>query len=147
MIIPLQLERYFFPVQRVEANPNHNPNELVDIKSRVDFNVGKVPEQRGLYAVELTLSSSEESVNPSYNYTIVGFALLRASDLTMSDDDSKAAALELGRNLLIGVVRERLNELTARGPWPTVTLNFVFFPPDPPVGKAKKAASKKVRVK
>lgn len=125
MVIPLQLERYFFPVQRVEANPDHNPNEPIDIKSKVDFNIGEVPEQKGLYAAELTLSSTAESVNPSYSYTIVGFALLRANDQTTPESDLKAAAANLGSNLLVGVARERLNELTARGPWPTVTLNFV----------------------
>jgi preprotein translocase subunit SecB len=145
MAIPLQLERYFFPVQRVEANPDHNPNEPIDIKSKVDFNIGEVPEQKGLYAVELTLNSTVESINPSYTYTIVGFALLRASDQTLPESDLKAAAASLGTNLLVGVARERLNDLTARGPWPTVTLNFVpvLFTPEQQVEKAKKSTSKK----
>lgn len=144
MAIPLQLERYFFPVQRVEANPDHDPNKSTDIKSKVDFNIGEVPDQKGLYAVELTLSSTSESVNPSYNYTIVGFALLRANDQTIPESDLKSAAASLGTNLLVGVARERLNELTARGPWPTVTLNFVpvLFTPNQQTEETKKSSSK-----
>lgn len=125
MALPLQLERYFFPVQKVEANPTHDPNLPIDSKSKLDVNVGEVEEQAGAYAVELTLSSSADSVNESYTYTIMAFALLRATDNTIPASELSAAAASFGASILVGVARERLAELTSRGPWPTVILNAV----------------------
>lgn len=125
MALPLQLERYFFPVQKVEANPTHDPNLPIDSKSKIDVNVGEVEEQAGAYAVELTLSSSADSVNESYTYTIMAFALLRATDNTIPASELLAAASSFGASILVGVARERLAELTSRGPWPTVILNAV----------------------
>lgn len=143
MALPLQLERYFFPVQKVEANPTHDPNLPSENKSKLDVNVGKVEEQVGAYAVELTLSSSVDSINGSYTYTIMAFALLRATDNTVPDSELSGAAANFGASILVGVVRERLAELTSRGPWPTVILNAVplnILPPqqtDTPKKKSK----------
>lgn len=125
MALPLQLERYFFPVQKVEANPTHDPSIPIDSKSNLNVSVGEVEEQVGAYAVELTLSSAADSVNESYTYTIMAFALLRATDNTISASELSAAAASFGASILVGVARERLAELTSRGPWPTVILNAV----------------------
>lgn len=135
MALPLQLERYFFPVQKVEANPTHDPSIPIDSKSNLNVSVGKVEEQVGAYAVELTLSSAADSVNESYTYTIMAFALLRATDNTISASELSAAAASFGASILVGVARERLAELTSRGPWSTVILNAVplnILSPQPP---------------
>lgn len=145
MALPLQLERYFFPVQKVEANPAHDPNSPIDIQSKLDVNAGEVKEQVGVYAVELTLSSTVDSVNASYTYTIMAFALLRATDNTIPASELTAAAANFGASILVGVTRERLAELTSRGPWPTVMLNAVplnILPPQP-IDHPKKSGSKK----
>lgn len=123
MTVPLALERYFFPIQKVEANPTHDPNLPIDIRSKLDFNAGQVQEQAGVYAVELTLSSTPDSINASYTYTITAFALLRVTDKTISADKLATVAAHFGAGILVGVTRERLAELTSRGPWPTVMLN------------------------
>lgn len=128
MDFPLRLERYFFPVQQVEANPKYDPQAVQKHGTTMDFKISPLIGRADAYGAELNLSSDPASENPSYTFNLTAFAVLRVEESTPEPQRSTMAG-QIGVQMLVGVARERLAELTARGPWPTVMLDVVPLVP------------------
>lgn len=128
MDFPLRLERYFFPVQQVEANPKYDPTAVQNHGTMVDFKISPLIGRTDAYGAELNLSSDPASENPSYTFNLTAFAVLRAEE-AMPEPARSNMAGQLGIQMLVGVARERLAELTARGPWPPMMLDLVPLVP------------------
>jgi len=114
---PLQLERYFFTHQEVVANPDHIANGRKDgsqLKSEVNANL--VEGRSNAFAVSVRVFlDNESSDNPPYFFHIEAFGIfVLASDLP--SEASQQLATTSGA-ILIGAIRERLADLTSRGPW------------------------------
>jgi preprotein translocase subunit SecB len=123
--LPLRLERYFFPHQEVRANPAHERGGKLHNQVNVNAGVGAVEGRKGAFAIDLTISLDEDkSENPPYFFTINAFGILVAEGDSDIANAQELARL-IGSQLLIGAARERLADLTARGPWGQFLLNLV----------------------
>jgi len=127
--LPLQLKEYFFPRQRVDANPNHDP--AADIKvildMRLDFN--RVESASSDYGLSLTVDLDEDSSqNHPYGFSMQVFGVLSAND-DVTEDVARAFGETQIAQMLIGAVREHLATLTARGPWGPYFMELIPIKP------------------
>jgi preprotein translocase subunit SecB len=130
---PWQLDNYFFPHQEVRANPAHDPSGG-RVHTHIDpsVKIAAIEGRQNTIGVEATIAVNEsQSENPPYFFTISAFGML-STHLEITDQ-SRAQAAEIGVNLLLGAIRERLATLTARAPWGAfilgpIPLNFSVPP-------------------
>lgn len=120
---PLQLENYFFTHQEVIANPDFSQDASARSENKINFNVTKHAAGRYSIAGEIALDK-DKSDNSPYYFHIAAFASISIDE---EADIGQIDALihTAGTQLLVGVMRERLAELTSRGPWRGLHLNFV----------------------
>lgn len=142
---PLELERYFFAKVQLEANTQGDPKAGNQIQSQVQ--VGQAERDPLRYQVSLTLKLlAEEKGTPCYTgeFHAVGF-------FKVAEHWPEKQRIQLvetnGAALLYGSLRELIITLTARGPWPPVTLRSVTFlrAEDSPPSKAKPKVAGAVR--
>ncbi len=116
--LPLQLDEMFFPVQEVRANPEHDPNGLrTDTQVNQSVNAFAIDEAAGRYGVTLEISTNREtSVNPPYFFVLHAYAAMRV-DPPLDAATRQSMVHANGQTILVGAARERLLDLSARGPW------------------------------
>lgn len=126
---PLRLERYFFTHQEVIANPDFiqgdesNPSctELT-----IEGHASRLADHGHRYGITARVSiNQDESQNTPYFFSIMAFGII-----SIKDDSYGQAAIEntietSGIQLILGVIRERLADMTARGPWELMPLDFI----------------------
>jgi len=119
---PVELVNYFFPEQSVRANPRHQQDETCTMVSRMAVNLSPVPGD--LHACELTIELDEDaSTNPTYFYRVVAYGVFSVSeDLEAEKIDDFIGQTSV--QILAGVTRERVAELTSRGPWGPVLIKI-----------------------
>lgn len=122
---PLRLDRYFFTEQQVIANPDYQANSGQQVDFRVDASASQIEGQPGRYGITAKVESNpEKSDNPPYSFAITAFGVIATTEgveCVLAEAQIETSAAQL----LIGAIRERLAELTARGPWGTLYLDFV----------------------
>lgn len=136
---PLQLERYFFPHQEVIANPDYIVDGRKDgSKLKSEVNIDSIEGKKGAFAVEVTISLDKEtSDNPAYFFRIQAYGLFNdVSDLPR--EDAQAFAETAGVAILVGAIRERLADMTCRGPWGTYMMGLapLVFQPSSSAGQS-----------
>lgn len=116
--LPVQLDEVFFPVQEVRANPEHDPSgPPTDTQVNQSVDAWAIDEAAGLYNVTLEISTDREtSVNPPYFFVLQAFAAMRA-DPRLDAETRQSMVHAHGQSILVGAARERLLDLSARGPW------------------------------
>lgn len=116
--LALQLDELFFPVQEVRANPEHDPNGLrTDTQVNQSVNAFAIDEAAGRYGVTLEISTNREtSVNPPYFFVLHAYAAMRA-DPQLDVATRQFMVQANGQTILVGAARERLLDLSSRGPW------------------------------
>lgn len=116
-------DNYFFPIQRVDANPAFDPEQHSDsiIDMEIDVSGGALPEQAHKFAVSLRVRSvSTETRVQTYDFDVqIWGSFTYIGALT---EDQQHAARVYAADLLGGALRERLVELTTRGPFKAVVL-------------------------
>ena len=115
---PLQLEEIFFPVQEVQANPEHDlTGDRAGTKILNAFNVQQIEGQLGVWGAELIIECDREnSVNPPYFFKVQAYAMVRA-DPSLDMAGAQAITTTTCFSVLVGSARERLMDLTSRAPW------------------------------
>ncbi len=138
---PLQLERHFFSKVQVDAHTDGvvgTPNEL---QSQVE--VGRSEQTPERFQVTLRLKIlSPSSKKATYTGEIHAIGLFTVADSWPKDDLLKLVQAN-GAAVLYAAARELFCNLTARGPWPMLSLNTVTFIPQKAGGK--KAAHETAR--
>jgi len=126
MNTPLSLNQYFFPFVEVAADPEWNdkegaPHHHFTIGTSVVDDDGK-----GVYQVVVNITSRPESEEARQPYSI---HLLTVGFFQVSQGwPEPLKLLEInGASILYASAREFLITITARGPWPAVTLPTVSF--------------------
>lgn len=124
----VRLSRYFFPVQYVRANPEFDPNGVKNkANNSIHFSFSKVPNKENDYGVEATIKLDEDtSENPPYFFEllVVGFfSIVTTAD--SNNENPEEILKTTAPQILIGATRERLIELTSRGPWGPHLINIV----------------------
>lgn len=122
------LENLFFPHQEVRANNGHQAQGSRD-GSQVTFEHGmeKIAGRENAFGLQLVVRLDEEkSVNPPYFFTIAAYGVFAVNpDNELSEDKIQELLMSTGMPVLVGAVRERLADLTARAPWGVFNLNIV----------------------
>ena len=123
---PLLLNNYFFTHQEAIANPEHKQGEKHESKMHFDINaVVSTIEEGNTYTLEVTtVINAEKSVNPSYFIKISVFGIIDVTQDLVSEEIETLLNTS-GSQILIGAIRERIADLTSRGPWPTSFIDFV----------------------
>lgn len=123
---PVELMNYFFPEQNVRANPRHDPEKDTVMVSKVHHNLTRLPiEGETRYACDLTLElDEEESENPSYFYSIQAYGIFAITDHDFDEQNADHQVLLTATQILTGVTRERVAEVTSRGPWGPVLIRI-----------------------
>jgi preprotein translocase subunit SecB len=124
---PLRLERYFFTEQQVTANPRYvnDQNDQAVLEYTYHLNTDKLNGSSHLYGITIKISiNQEQSKNPPYFFTLAAFGIV---EITEDLDETTIQKLVdfSGGQLLIGVIRERLSDMTSRGPWGPLFLDFI----------------------
>jgi len=127
-----QLDIYFFPVQEVNANPTHNPSDTTETVPKIDHRNGLIDGNENAMWVEVSIKTDEEeSVNPSYFFSVLCFVsmrLIRNEDGSL-DEQYKHFSTTSAIQLAIGAIREHLAAMTARGPWGPLMLGPTILKP------------------
>lgn len=125
--LPIQLERYFFPHQEVIANHEFiQDKDGTHTHTDINSNLSPVPEQKGKYGIDVQLVlNQEKSNNPPYFFKIIVFGVFTLNETEIDPENFERLIRETGSSILIGAARERLAEITSRGPWPAQQLGIV----------------------
>jgi hypothetical protein len=126
----LQLEELFFPLQNVQANPEHDQQgERAGTLLQITQQVAKIEGQPGKYALIVAVrSDNENSKNAPYVFVIEGYAVITVSG-ALDEATQPALVQTTGFPILVGAIRERLAELTSRAPWGRFLMNAVALVP------------------
>jgi preprotein translocase subunit SecB len=124
---PVSLERYFFTTQQVIANPEYDiNNDSTKFHLKIESNLSSLPDQSNRYGIEVTITlDKENSNNAPYDVTVIAFGEIKLVDDKADQNEIDRLLNVSGSQIMIGVIRERIAEMTSRGPWPTTHLNFV----------------------
>jgi preprotein translocase subunit SecB len=125
--IPVSLERYFFTTQSVIANPDHDINNgFTKFHLKIENNLSLLSELNNRYGIEVTVSlDKENSNNAPYDVNVTAFGVIEVIDDKIDQNEIDYLLKVSGPQMMIGVIRERIAEMTSRGPWPTAHLNFI----------------------
>ncbi len=120
----IQFEDMLFPVLEMRTNTGHNPQgERAGTQLLINQQLQKLGgESRYGLAVSLG-SDNRNSVNPPYHFMVEAYAIIVVKD---SGLDAEAEARQVqtnGLSILVGSLRDRVAELTARGPWGRFLIN------------------------
>lgn len=126
----VQIDKYFFISQEIEANTEHDPSEELDILTDVTESFHDI-KTRESFAVELSISSnSDKSTNLPYHFKIRAFGFFTITADEFEDDKAAITCAILGREILMGAIRERLVSLSSRGPWNPICLSIYEVLPE-----------------
>jgi preprotein translocase subunit SecB len=143
---PLQLERYFFSKIQLDAHADAGAQPGYDLECSVE--VGRANDNPRRFQVKLKISlhpPGKTAAQYTGEFEIVGFFQVAK---TWPDDQVSRLVEANGPAVLFGALREMIANLTARGPWPQITLHSVTFvsaPSSQPTGKPKARAKTSIR--
>jgi preprotein translocase subunit SecB len=141
-LAPLQLESYFVTEVNCRANLDFDPKKPTTFHQddlAIAADAQPLPDQPQRWQITLNLKlQPKASSNSPYNFSLVVLGIVWAAP------DLPRERLELivrtnGPSMLYGAAREMARDITARGPFPPLTLPSVSFIPDAPVPPAPTA--------
>lgn len=127
---PLRLENYFFTHQEAIANPEFLQDAAKKPYIDLVVNGGIVRlddsgnESRYGVTVHVELNK-EKSENSPYFFSITAFGIVSIKTDMQSYPGVESLVETSGTQLLFGAIRERLADMTSRGPWSFVQLDFI----------------------
>jgi len=132
---PLQLEAYFLTESSFRANQDFDPKKPVsfhdaDIVITPDIQPIKDQNRRWQVVLNIKLQPRAEANSPYvFAFTLVGIVWAAPE---FPEDKLAPLVATNGSSMLYGVAREIVRDLTARGPFPALSLPSVSFIPDAP---------------
>jgi hypothetical protein len=120
----LRFEDLMFPVLEMRTNVKHDANgERAGTQLLINQQLQKIEgDKRYGFAVSVS-SDNQASVNPPYSFLVEAYAIIHAVDSTL-DAETEAKQLQAnGLSLMMGAIRERVSEMTARAPWGRFLIN------------------------
>lgn len=136
---PLLLDRYFFVKTVLEAQSKANLKAINSIETNVELSKAEGKPRDYLASLTVRLLPHEES-QPAYlgEFIVMGFFSVHSD---YPDEKCDRLVSVNAASMLYGVVREMVANLTARGPWPMLTLVAMNFANTQDGEKSPKAAS------
>jgi preprotein translocase subunit SecB len=131
----LQLERYF--ISKVQIEAVQKTSFPAEIGSSTKLEVARNNQEPNKYVVSLTVAiAGSDQKPPPYvgEVQVIGFFQVHPE---LPPEKQSQIASVTGASILYGVAREMIANVTARGPWPGVTLPCVSFNEPEPQPQAK----------
>jgi len=126
---PLRLDSYFFTHQEVIANIDHEQDSKkmpIHLDFIVNGTANRMAGHESKYAITAHVEINKEtSHNLSYFFAITAFGIVSIKDGMQGHPGIESIIETSGVHLLFGAIRERLADLTARGPWQSIQLDFI----------------------
>lgn len=121
----LQLERYFFSKISIEASKQIQNLSQIGAETRVETARNHSDQNRYLLSLTVTLTPPQNAP-ASYRgeVQVLGFFLVQPD---VPRDKQEKLVSVTGASILYGAAREMIANVTARGPWPAVTLPWLNF--------------------
>ncbi|MGC4029310.1 MAG: hypothetical protein QM696_10590 [Steroidobacteraceae bacterium] len=121
----LLIEEIFYPTQEVRSLNNHSAQgERAGTLLKFGRQVQKLENQPGKYALAVSVGSDDEkSRNPPYHFVIEVYAIVTIGGTPLEGEAAEKFILTNGLPLLMGAIRERLADITARAPWGRFLIN------------------------
>lgn len=126
----LQLEELLFPLQEVRSNQSHDPQgDRSGTQLEFGQQLQKMEDQPGRYVLMVSVKTNNEtSKNPPYQFSIEAYAVLNVKGA--ADQAAEQAMITAnGFPMIMGAIRERLAQLTARAPWGRFLVNSIPLSP------------------
>ncbi len=121
----LQLERYFFAKIELHAHASADPKVEPMVQCRVEVGMAVDNPRRFQVTLHLKLQSApQQSAGYTGEFQVVGFFHVQEA---WPEEQTLQLVETNGPAMLYGALREMVYTLTARGPWPAVTLQSVTF--------------------
>lgn len=121
---PLQLERHYFTQVAIEAQPKGDVTVSSLVNAQVRLSKHAVEQNQYLMELQVSLIAPPEKM-PTYLGKIILLGTFKV-DPGYPKDKEQLVFIN-GAGILFGAVREMVANITARGPWPMVTLATVNF--------------------
>jgi hypothetical protein len=123
----LQLEEMLFPVMEMHTNAKHDlQGERAGTLLQYGQELQRIDGQPGKYGLMISVrSDNEKSKNPPYSFAIEAHAILSVVNGSPGTEDELAFVRNSGLPLVMGAIRERLADMTARAPWGRFLINAV----------------------
>jgi preprotein translocase subunit SecB len=142
---PLQLDRHFFTKIHLDAHPHADAAAKPRLQAEVDVAPAENEPRRYQLTLRLKVVPPPDKKLP-YTAEIHVVGLVRVAPSWPEETLHQLVEVN-GTALLYGAAREMLCNLTARGPWPMLSLHSVSFvppakPPAPTPPPARPAAPK-----
>ncbi|MEY2853994.1 MAG: hypothetical protein RL030_1126 [Pseudomonadota bacterium] len=115
----LNLEELFFPILELHTLTTHDvKGDRTGTMLQFGRRVTKLDNQPGKWGFGMSIATNDAtSRNPPYRFLVEAYSIVSISG-TPLDGEAAEKFIELhGAPLLMGAMRERLAELTARAPW------------------------------
>lgn len=121
----LMIEEIFYPTQEVRSKNEHSPQgERAGTLLKFGRQVQKLDNQPGKYALAVSVGSDDEnSRNPPYHFIIEAYAIVTIGGTALEGEAAEKFITANGLPLLMGAIRERLADITARAPWGRFLIN------------------------
>lgn len=141
---PLLLERHFFSKVHLDVHENGDPKVPNDLRCEMEVGQALENPKRFQVLLRLFLTSPADKVS-AYTGEIHAVGLFRV-DESWPEKKTDMLVQSNGSALLYSAIREMVSNLTARGPWPMVTLRTVtFIPKEPASDKEGKTSQAKLK--
>jgi hypothetical protein len=126
----LQIDEVMYPTLEVRSNAGHSQQgDHAGTMLKFGQQVQKLDNRPGKYALVVSVSSDEEtSRNAPYRFVVEAYAVVGISGAALEGDAAVAFILTNGLPVVMGAIRERLADATARAPWGRFMINAVPLP-------------------
>jgi preprotein translocase subunit SecB len=122
---PLQLERYFF--SKIELNAHTDADSKAEHTLQCGVEIGEAVDNPQRFQVTLQLKLlAPEKTRAQYTGEFHAVGFFRVVDSWPKEQTMQLVETN-GPAMLYSALREMIYTLTARGPWPAVTLKSVTF--------------------
>jgi preprotein translocase subunit SecB len=124
----LMLEDLLFPLMEIRTNDKHDAKgDRSGTQLQYGQQLEKMDSGTNRFGLMISVrTDNEKSVNQPYFFSIEAYAVFTVNN---ASDEASAQKLiaENGTSIVIGAIRERLADLTARAPWGRFLINTILL--------------------
>ena len=126
----LQIEELLYPVTEVRTQGGHDlQGERAGTLLKFGQQIQALDNRPGKYAFVVSIGSDDDnSKNPPYRFLIEVYAVVSIGGAPLEGDAAIQFIQRNGLHIIVGAIRERLAETTARAPWGRFLINAMPLP-------------------
>lgn len=122
----LLIEDLFFPVMEVRTLDKHDAKgDRTGTQLIYNQALQKLDGESRYGVVVSVRTDDEKSINPPYKFMVEAYAIFSVSNAGTDELAISNFILDNGTPMVIGAIRERLADLTARSPWGRFLINTI----------------------